>query len=306
MNSIIYILSTNYAGSTALGLALGSHSQVFFLGEPQKVFTKKSDGEWRYNRFCSICEQYGKGAECPVWHTSFIQDLRNGEGLLYSKFQQATAGKYTYLADGSKSISWLENRLNKESITPYILHISKPVHHFYASVYSRKNEQEKGIFKIARGWVNENERVMQLAASESIPYLHIRYTDFATKNAATLKRINEFLQLPAEIDQEKFWEHEHHYIKGNPGTLTHFVPEVLEKESTVNQKLYKANHQQIFLDEKWKEILSKGMLKKLYALPSVRRMSTVLGYDAEQIQPGASGFVGSAWEAAYSLRQKFR
>lgn len=86
------------------------------------------------------------------------------------------------------------------------------------------------------------------------------------------------LRLEFEPGMREFWEQEHHYVKGNPGTATHLDPQRIGTESETNQRIYREHHRTLFVDEKWKELVTAEQVRRLYALPDVAAESRVLGY----------------------------
>ena len=58
---IVFVLSTNYAGSHFLSLQLASHSQCISLGE----FHRYKRSAARRRQACSICAD---DEQCPVFH----------------------------------------------------------------------------------------------------------------------------------------------------------------------------------------------------------------------------------------------
>ena len=75
-HTVAHIMSTNWAGSTVLGLVIGSHPAAAFLGEPAMIVRRNGQGQWRHQEFCSTC-----GADshtpCPLWEPSLIAQVRS-------------------------------------------------------------------------------------------------------------------------------------------------------------------------------------------------------------------------------------
>jgi hypothetical protein len=51
--------------------------------------------------------------------------------------------------------------------------------------------------------------------------MHIRYTDFVNNFDEVLRRLGLFIGFDLQTTQREFWKFPHHYVKGNPGTVTH-------------------------------------------------------------------------------------
>lgn len=281
---VVFILSTNFAGSTALGLALGSHQKTAFMGEPNAIVRKKADGSYRNRKFCSLCDDED-GASCPVWSAKTIELVRNNPddtyaryGDLYASWNGLDAVADPILVDASKDLPWLDARRKSGLIVPYIVHISKTVESFAASIITRR--ENPFIEEIAQNWAVTNREIRDYASQHAIPYIHVRYDDFALHFDDTMTKICRLLGLSFDPLMREFWAHEHHFVKGNPGTATHFArkKDKISHEPGVNKEVYAENHQTIFLDEKWKKLLQERDVHRLYALPEVRQESMALGY----------------------------
>ena len=182
-----------------------------------------------------------------------------------------------FLVDASKSLEWLEAGLTRRCPHPLVIHITKSVESFTASVLTRL-EVRGPLERIGTGWATTNRNIRNYAVRHGLPYLHIRYTDFARDVEHTLETLGAFVGFDPQPEQREFWAHIHHYVKGNPGAATHFDAQRVEREPGLNRELYRQHHQTIFVDEKWKQLLTLAQVDRLYALPEVREESDTLGY----------------------------
>lgn len=278
---VIFVMSTNYAGSTVLGLVAGSHSEGAFLGEPFGIVRKKPDGSYRNHRFCSVCDDE-EGSKCPVWNQALIEDVRRNPDDVYDLTLARLSSQRAprFLVDASKDMKWMEEaRARRLRLTPSIVHITKSVESYAASVLLRQRGKWYKYFElVGQQWAHSNRDIRNYAVRHSLPYLHVRYEDFALDFDRVLAALGVFAGFEPQREQREFWAHEHHYVKGNPGTASHFKAERAEKETGINREIYKKNHRTIFLDEKWKTLISPAQINRLYALPDVRRESLTLGY----------------------------
>lgn len=274
---LLFVMSTNYAGSTLLGLVAAGHPRVAFLGEPATLLRRDRDGGFRHQRFCSICRD--DGSRCPVWTKERISSVREDPDRVYDLANEglsAAIGERDILVDASKDMAWMDAGTRRVEHVACV-HITKPVESFVASVLNR-NEGRGRLDFISADWVIRNEEIRRYCVEKSVPYLHVRYTDLASNSEYVVSRLCGFLGLEPVAAQSEFWLNTHHYIKGNPGTASHFSKERAEAEPGINKQLYKENHRRIFVDEKWKNLLTASQIDMLYADPAVAQESSILGY----------------------------
>ena len=158
-----------------------------------------------------------------------------------------------------------------------MIHISKAVQRYAGSALNRRKGQP--IETIGWHWAKQNREIREYAAARNLDYLHIRYADFARDVAGTLQRVGNFLDFEPDARQIEFWLHSHHYVKGNPGTATHFDEERIETQKGLNRDLYRLHHREIFLDDKWKELLTQDDLDALCSLKEVRQETEILRHE---------------------------
>ena len=282
-HQVVYVMSTNFAGSTLLGLILGSHRDAMFLGEPSMIVRRDALGCWKHNNFCAICGNDWH-QRCPVWKPSLIARIRERREPIYDLLV-ADSPPPRFFVDSSKNLEWLEAGIRSGNVDASVIHISKAVHRYAASVLTRGNRQRM-IELIGLEWARNNEAIRLVAARNGMRYLHVTYCDFVNKFDETLEQLGAFLGFDPEPAQREFWTHPHHYIKGNSGTLTHFDPTQIEREPGLNRDLYTRNHRTIFLDEKWKDLMSHRDLHRLMSLPEVEQESRLLGHDlSAEVRP---------------------
>ena len=276
-----FIASTSYAGSTVLGLILGSHSRGSFLGQPGKLLQKR-DGEWRHRIYCALCRDE-EGASCPVWTRHRVERLRAEPTSLYTDLTMAL-GNPRFLVDASKDLGWYRRQIGSrergsEAVdSMHIIHLTKSVHSYVASVVNRNPNRGRVEF-IADDWVATNQAIRRFALDYPSRFITLRYEDLIRETDATLARLGALMGFVPEPAQKTFWTSQHHYVKGNPGTASHFDRDRVADEPGVNRALYRDHHQTLFLDQKWRQVLSVDEIDRIYALPRVARESRLLHYD---------------------------
>jgi hypothetical protein len=271
---VVFVMSCNYSGSTVLGLVLSSHSRASALGEPALILRRDRQGEFKHQRFCAVCAD-DDGSSCPVWNRELIDEVRKSPDDLW-RLATERLGSRDFYVDMSKEVSWVERAAANPDVDPWIVHISKPVESFVGSILNRHPSQRVGF--VAADWVAANEQIRDQAVRLSLPYLHIRYEDFALRFDEILGLLGRFIGFAPEPGQANFWEISHHYVKGNPGVASNFDSSRIDKQTGANRELYRENHRRIFLDEKWKKIVPPAAVDLIYSQPAVEQLSQSLGY----------------------------
>jgi hypothetical protein len=264
-----------FSGSTMLGLMLGRHPKAAFLGETDLLARKRPDGTWRHRKYCSMCQDQD-GERCPIWSRERVAKIREDLGRVHRSMAECHPNA-DFLVDSSKDWEWWSVRLVDPGISATAVHVTKSVEAYVASVFTR-HPMGRPVEFVAEDWATGNRVVREHAIAHSIPYLHLRYAGVASDPQTTFRRLGALLAFTPEERQEEFWNQEAHYIRGNPGTASHIDGSRAKKEPGVNQVLYETKHRTIFVDDKWKKVLTPAQIDRIYALPSVRRESEILGY----------------------------
>ncbi len=276
IKQIIYVMSSTYSGSTILSAILGSSPNAYFVGEPALIFRRNASGRWRHQIFCTACKLDPADTECPIWGRPVIHAVRARPELYFDILNRRVPEGSTRLVDSSKNLRWIDSGLC-HTVETCVLHITKPVEAFLASLVNR----EKARFNLgycAQHWSDENLRIVDYCRARRIKYLHVDYNQFARNPDETLFDVENW-SGSGPISRQAEWTDPPHYIKGNPGTATHFTSvEHTEELEGMNSELYRAGHRRIFLDEKWRTLINAGQVKALYNLRCVRAASDVFGY----------------------------
>lgn len=270
-------MSTSLAGSTLLGAMLGSHSDAAFLGEPALILKQGKGGGWRHRKICSVCALQQKES-CPVWSKGAINALRTNPDDVYA-LAIARYGPRRVLVDASKDPAWM--RAGRRRVRDVrCVHIVKSVHAYMASALTSHSQSNAIVPELlAANWARDNLAIENLANEMHIPYEMVRYEDLATKPLATLERLTAFAGLVVEPSQLDFWQHEHHFVKSNPGLVTQ-----LERASGFPPPMVQPRDKNpIELDEKWKRLLDRDLLQRMYAIPAVRHATEHYGLETPNI-----------------------
>lgn len=272
--TVVFVMSTSLAGSTLLGAILGSHSKAAFLGEPALILRQTKDGAWRHRKFCSVCELEHR-AECPVWNGDIVEALRSNPDDVY-KLASAKIGSRRVLVDASKNLEWMRAGAGRASNIK-VIHLVRKVQAYVASMLTRKSAGIRVPEMLALNWARDNFAIENTVREMGIPYQLVRCRDLATDPQGTLDAVSAFVGLKSERNQLKFWEHDHHIVKSNPGLVSQFERRSQHPERYIPHVPAHKEHTHIYLDEKWKHILDVDLLSRLYAIPEVQRATDRYG-----------------------------
>ncbi|MBK8169252.1 MAG: hypothetical protein IPK60_02770 [Sandaracinaceae bacterium] len=275
LKKLVCVMSTNYSGSTVLGAILGNHSKAVFLGEPALIVRRRPDGDWRHHRFCAVCSAAGTQHTCPVWGDASVAAIRKDPDRVYQIAAEQLRDATTFI-DASKDMDWLRASATRVE-DAVCVHLVRPVEAHVASVLTRRKRQSHAIEVLAARWAAGNLEIERTCATLRMPYKLVRYGDFVSNPANSLAELAPLTGLNPEPNQHEFWHKPTHFVKSNPGVLTHYDRELVAREPGLNRDLYEQNHRRLFVDEKWREMLTAQQIARLYASPQVHEVSERFG-----------------------------
>lgn len=285
---VVCLLGTGHCGSTLLDLLIGSHSQVFSLGEFHSIYRKVREmGKGGNPRLCVVCQD-----ECEFWNKQASPFVLN---LYYSRktLLNAVVGKaarYIYnpyhfifkwsgkpvIVDSSKHPGWFRSQFSPRyaayGIDQYLIYICRDGRAVVNS-YLRKYP-ERGVKRITETWM---EQVHSMNAYyDHFPEdrkMKVHYEALASDPEGTMRTVCERLGLEYESRMLRYWEHEHHHIGGNAGTARMIVKYREQQSQQCNQEwlekhkgyfdnqYYERQGLNIKLDERWKSEFSPENLE---------------------------------------------
>jgi len=236
---VVYVVSRAHSGSTLLDLLLGTHPEVFSVGEA-KMFAQESE------KLCTC------GAErwdaCEFWSAVDARMRADGgsgvaqaaiesdEAALFGDYNRrffsavAAQSGSSVIVDSSKDYTRLR-RFLKSDLEPRVLHLVRSPRGVAFS-----NMRKGGrLGRECRTYVREH--LAALRALRGRPHLEVRYEDLARNPAGELERILSWLGLVFDPAQLAGWKgHERHNFGGN--------------------RMRFSSSEEIHLDEAWREGLS--------------------------------------------------
>lgn len=293
---LIAILSTRYAGSTLLDFMLGAHPNALSLTELRSfIITKRRPFR------CQRC-----GEDCAVWTPVLKERLLQigAHADLYRAIADSTHA--SVLIDSSKIIKgWFTRTLADLNPADVVcVHLSKAPEGYAGSERGKQmTSGHQDLSAIAENWWRANGQILDFLAESPFKTVSLRYRDLVTHTPVVLNYLLELVDLTYQPGQEHFWNFDQHPLWGNKGTRSHLHegnPDFVDKwvdESDLNKKLYKQKHQQIYFDDKWRQLLSAAEVDWLYAHPRVAPIARLLGY-SHPLHGSALAVADEVWTPA--------
>ena len=227
--TVLFILSSNYSGSTWLALLLGSHSHAFYVGELNKMFHDEPMP-------CRLCEE--KQRPCPVFHD--VAQLKSKH--IHATVLERTAR--TVLVDNSKTISWSKKFLADERFERRYIHLLRDPR---AIAYSLQMRNRRPDYL---DWMEKNYEIRNFLRENGLEHRLVTYTAVAEATDATLVEVCQWLGLAYEPAQKEYWNFEHHGPGRNGATAA-----FLENYTPSEENFYEQNKRTNFHDLRWQEHL---------------------------------------------------
>ncbi len=227
--TVVFILSANYSGSTWLALLLGSHSQAFYVGELNKMFHDEPVP-------CRLCEE--KGRACPVFHEVATIKPKN----IHSHVLTRTGRKL--LVDNSKTVSWSKKFLGETRWQRKYIHLLRDPR---AIAYSLQLRQRPTNFT---DWIDKNYEIRDFARQHDLNCRTITYNALAEHTDETLSQLCQWLDVNFETTQTEYWNFEHHG-PGRNGATAAFLERYVASEAQFYSETKRTN----FHDLRWQEKL---------------------------------------------------
>lgn len=260
---VLFILSTNYAGSHFLSLILGSHAKAIHVGEIHRFQNARMRKEP-----CYLCGDFRK---CPVFHGIEPGQI---QGIHQTIFKNA-GPDIGLIADNSKKTEWAAHFLGNTDFETRFVHLirdpralvrrwdigydtaGRRLHQRFDLV--RKNPgRALSILTSSRRmlyvhkWVAQNQAITSFLTENHLNHRVVTYRDLAKNTAATIASLMTWLDLEFEPGQIEYWNYEHH------GTQKSEYEWIKEKKGS-------------YFDTRWKSYLSSREQKDVIDHPLVRK-----------------------------------
>ena len=263
--TVLFILSTPYAGSHYLSLMLGSHSQALHLGEMKRV---------------CLAENRPESRECTFHRGNILEGLgAKDTPHVYETIFARAEPQVQLLVDNTKRVRWAERFLTNPAYDRKFVHLIRDpraiIRRYRMGSHFRKQLRER--WKLFRklpevraaiffqrsdlvwlyAWLRQNQEITRFLTERRLEHIVVTYRDLARDPAAEIRRIMEWAGLPFELPQLEYWNFEH------VGTEKRGYEWVKEKKVT-------------FIDLRWQSDLPAEIRERVRRdRPTARYLSTL-------------------------------
>ena len=216
--TIVYILSTDFAGSHFLSLMLGSNSKAMHLGEVKHLAKPNVRMRW----VCYICEQKG---ECEIMKGINAGNIDQIYDTIFSRIDPSK----TTLIDASKQITgWADRFVGRDDYERKYIHLIRDPRalvrrwamnsNWKRQLKRRRYVAQRWPLQSLAGnydvyshlWLAENQDITNFIAQHHVPTILVTYEDLALHTDREVKRLCDFIGLPYEPAQLDYWNFQHH------------------------------------------------------------------------------------------------
>ncbi len=251
--TVLFILSSNYSGSTWLALLLGSHSRAFYAGELNKMFHDEPMP-------CRLCEE--KQSSCPVFH-----DVARVKSKNIHATALARTGK-SLLVDNSKTISWSKKFMADARFERRYLHLLRDPRALAYSLQMRKRKPDY------LDWMEKNYELRNFLREHRLEHRVVTYNEVAEQPEATLTEVCQWLGLKYEPAQKEYWNFEHHGPGRNGATAA-----FLENYTPSEEQFYSKHKRTHFHDLRWQEKLEPQVKHEIMHDPQMKLLLKDFGLE---------------------------
>ena len=261
---IVYILSTNFAGSHLLSLQLGSHSQCASIGELHHFRRKHT----RY-RACHSCVSDEK---CPLFKGLKEHSSSTFYDMIFRNLADYDSAVTTVI-DNSKKVRWACRFTNRPGYTRKYIHLIRDPRALVRRWMITFNEKEKRKMRLKTArrcwphawdiltgdeanvyvwdWLYENRQVADFIDRHKLDAKVVTYHDLVFKTDDVLSDLMEWMGLQYEPSQKEYWNYLHH--------------------SSLKENYMRPheNTEKVF-DQRWKTFLSQDVQCRIFNHPYIQ------------------------------------
>ena len=254
---IVYILSTNYAGSHFLALQLGSHRRCASIGELHHFRRKNSP-----HRACFMCDS---DDVCPVFSGVKDKPVRKFYDAIFSNLAAYDSNISTVI-DNSKKVRWARRFLKPDGYTRKYIHLIRDPRALVRRWMMSFDEPTKKKMRIKTArrcwrhgwdilagdepnvyiwdWLYENQQITNFIKKNNLDVKIITYHDLVFRTDEVLADLMTWLGYDYEANQKNYWDFVHHSS----------VKSSYMQPPTDTEKIF---------DQRWKTFLSKDVKDRI-------------------------------------------
>ncbi len=288
-----YILGTPFCGSTVFGQALGVSPAVSYLGEvdrlvqfPGTMFAEEPEPT------CHHCELLGQ--PCPVWTEERVAAARAlPYGRLMDFFESEIDG--SVMLDGSKHPHWLRSVMDDEPVdrdrTVAFVAVRSP----FAFCNSYQFRTGCPTWQAANVWRDVYYDAIRLVTRAGLPFMVVRYEDFALDPEPELRSACTLLGVPYDAAMPYFQKRPTHDVGGNYSVFAaprepadqfssdafrDRLPEPLAERVEQDQAYWDYWGKPFggWVDDKWQRSLTAADVEQVLQTPGLADVANLLGY----------------------------
>jgi len=268
---VIYIVSSEWSGSTWLSFVLGTHRRAATLGEHWRRFRGARDSE------CRTCQHKGL-PHCEILHGITVAPLEEAYSLPVARF--APQGVDT-LVDNSKFLDWLEELLAAgacAALAVRVIHLVRDPRGWITSATGRQPTRDAAA--LLGDWKQRVIEQQARLATLGLPTLRLSYDLACLDSGPMLEAVSAFAGFRYGPEQLRYWDREHHAMAGN-GAAISVVPG--GKGATWDRDYYLARLGRVFHDDRWRRRLDPAVARLVTGDPEAIRLMEEFGAGFERL-----------------------
>lgn len=231
MKRLIYIISAEFSGSTALDMLISTYPGFVGMGEVAQTLNHLAH-HGDYKRNCSCEEAVGA---CPMW-SAMLPKLRvhapSEIGVKYDILDSELCRRYGNdysLIDSSKRLDVLESHLRQYGDRLHVIFLVRDIRGYLFSQLSKGNRRtrlrrQRGGFLLGRApvwfgeiynWTIRTLRIYFFLKRHRVPHLRVGYDDLGLNRHAVAWHISDFTGMGNVLPDFSFAGRDHHMVRGN-------------------------------------------------------------------------------------------
>jgi len=279
----VYIVGTPFCGSTLLGNALNGHPDISYMGETDRLFPFRINPLPTKCNFCTANDE-----KCPIWSEDLIDKMTlNGPASVSGLYREIV--KAPIVVDGSKHAYWLQKVHAEGGIsddTVAIVSVRNPL----AFANSWRNYTKEPIWQGANLWRDTYFDIFRTLACFNMPYLIVRYEEFAFRPKKILKIFCGFMGISFDSKMMQFWEEPLHSLGGNWGAHVWFKNshnlikfQQDQRHLLSARNAFKEHTFGGWVDKKWHGRIRPNEISAALTTPYLIELAAFLGYDIKDL-----------------------
>lgn len=270
---IVFILSTNYAGSHLLALQLGSHSDCTSIGELHHL----RKGGFKNN----LCYHCGSDDICPVLSGVKNLNVEDFHSRVFQNLARHNPNVRTII-ENSKKTRWAKHFLQDSEYSVKFIHLIRDpralVRRWIIS-YDNLFIKSKVRFRTARRcwkkaanillgnesnvyiwkWLKANNLITKFIAENKLDAKTVTYRELVLDTDNILSELMQSIGMEYEPEQKEYWNFTHH------GTVK---PNYMKPPK--NDKKW--------FDQRWKDFLAPEIQQKVFKNTNINQYLENIGF----------------------------